>query len=155
MSPAIPDAARFLSTLENLVVVSRCDCGCDTVDFRSSDPEGTPGVVADGVGETRDGATVNVIVFAADQELVSLEVCGVAAETARLPARARSTAILARIGYLHEEAGRPNPMPVENSPLLDVLAAKIAAATDLSSRAGWWMAAAVTLWMLGFHPPKG
>jgi aminoglycoside phosphotransferase (APT) family kinase protein len=41
-------------------------------------------------------------------------------------ARVRSTAILARIGYLHEAAGQPNPMPVEGSPLLDLLTAKIA-----------------------------
>ncbi len=39
----------------------------------------------------------------------------------------RSTAILARIGYLHEAAGQPNPMPLEDNPLLDLLAARIAA----------------------------
>ena len=38
----------------------------------------------------------------------------------------RSTAILARIGYLHEDAGLPSPLPIENNPLLDHLAARIA-----------------------------
>jgi aminoglycoside phosphotransferase (APT) family kinase protein len=41
----------------------------------------------------------------------------------------RSTAILARIGYLHEAAGLPSPMPLDDNPLLDLLAARIAAAS--------------------------
>jgi|tagenome__1003787_1003787.scaffolds.fasta_scaffold20982179_4 aminoglycoside phosphotransferase (APT) family kinase protein len=41
-------------------------------------------------------------------------------------ARVRSTAILARIGYLHEDAGLPSPIPLEDNPLLDLLAARIA-----------------------------
>ena len=40
----------------------------------------------------------------------------------------RSTAILARIGYLHRDAGLPSPLPLEDNPLLDLLAARIAAA---------------------------
>jgi aminoglycoside phosphotransferase (APT) family kinase protein len=40
-------------------------------------------------------------------------------------AQIRSTAILARIGYLHEAAGRPSPMPLADNPLLDLLAARI------------------------------
>jgi aminoglycoside phosphotransferase (APT) family kinase protein len=38
----------------------------------------------------------------------------------------RSTAILARIGYLHEAAGLQSPLPIEDNPLLDLLAARIA-----------------------------
>ena len=41
-------------------------------------------------------------------------------------AAVRSTAILARIGYLHEAAGLPSPMPLDDNPLLDLLAARIA-----------------------------
>jgi aminoglycoside phosphotransferase (APT) family kinase protein len=40
----------------------------------------------------------------------------------------RSTAILARIGYLHQAAGLPSPLPLEDNPLLDLLAARIASA---------------------------
>ncbi len=40
----------------------------------------------------------------------------------------RSTAILARIGYLHRDAGLPSPLPLEDNPLLDLLAARIATA---------------------------
>ncbi len=40
----------------------------------------------------------------------------------------RSTAVLARIGYLHQDAGLPVPMPMENNPLLDLLDSRIAAA---------------------------
>ena len=38
----------------------------------------------------------------------------------------RSTAILSRIGYLHRDAGLPSPLPIEDNPLLDLLAARIA-----------------------------
>jgi aminoglycoside phosphotransferase (APT) family kinase protein len=40
----------------------------------------------------------------------------------------RSTAILARIGYLHRDAGLPRPLPLEDNALLDLLAARIATA---------------------------
>ncbi len=40
----------------------------------------------------------------------------------------RSTAILSRIGYLNRAAGKPLPFPLEDNPLLDLLAARIAAA---------------------------
>jgi len=40
----------------------------------------------------------------------------------------RSTAIMTRIGYLHRDAGLPSPLPIDDNPLLDLLAARIAAA---------------------------
>ncbi len=40
----------------------------------------------------------------------------------------RSTAILTRIGYLHRDAGLPSPLPIEDNPILDLLAARIASA---------------------------
>ena len=39
----------------------------------------------------------------------------------------RSTAIMTRIGYLHRDAGLPSPLPIDDNPLLDLLAARIAA----------------------------
>jgi aminoglycoside phosphotransferase (APT) family kinase protein len=42
----------------------------------------------------------------------------------------RSTAILTRIGYLHRDAGLPSPFLLEDNPLLDLLAARIASADD-------------------------
>jgi aminoglycoside phosphotransferase (APT) family kinase protein len=47
-------------------------------------------------------------------------------------AQTRSTAILARIGYLHEAAGLRSPLPLEGNPLLDLLAARIASADATS-----------------------
>jgi aminoglycoside phosphotransferase (APT) family kinase protein len=38
----------------------------------------------------------------------------------------RSTAIMTRIGYLHRDAGLPSPLPLDDNPLLDLLAARIA-----------------------------
>ena len=43
-------------------------------------------------------------------------------------ATVRSTAIMTRIGYLHRDAGLPGPLPIADNPLLDLLAARIAAA---------------------------
>jgi aminoglycoside phosphotransferase (APT) family kinase protein len=40
----------------------------------------------------------------------------------------RSTAIMTRIGYLHRDAGLAPPLPIDDNPLLDLLAARIAAA---------------------------
>ena len=40
----------------------------------------------------------------------------------------RSTAILSRIGYLHQDAGLPSPLPIDDNPLLDLLATRIATA---------------------------
>jgi len=36
----------------------------------------------------------------------------------------RSTAIMTRIGYLHRDAGLPSPLPIDDNPLLDLLAAR-------------------------------
>ena len=37
----------------------------------------------------------------------------------------RSTAIMTRIGYLHIAAGQPSPLPIDDNPLLDLLAARL------------------------------
>ena len=42
----------------------------------------------------------------------------------------RSTSIMTRIGYLHRDAGLPSPLPIDDNPLLDLLAARIAAAGE-------------------------
>jgi aminoglycoside phosphotransferase (APT) family kinase protein len=44
-------------------------------------------------------------------------------------ATVRSTAIMTRIGYLHRDAGLPPPLPIDDNPLLGLLAARIAAAS--------------------------
>jgi aminoglycoside phosphotransferase (APT) family kinase protein len=43
-------------------------------------------------------------------------------------AMVRSTSIMTRIGYLHRDAGLPSPLPIDDNPLLDLLAARIASA---------------------------
>jgi aminoglycoside phosphotransferase (APT) family kinase protein len=40
----------------------------------------------------------------------------------------RSTAIMTRIGYLHRDAGLPSPLPIDDNPLLDLLAARLVSA---------------------------
>lgn len=68
------DVARRLGGIDALVVVARCDCGCDTVDFQTSATSGAGHPVADGLGRTDDGKTVGVIVFGTDSEITSLEI---------------------------------------------------------------------------------
>ena len=41
-------------------------------------------------------------------------------------AMVRSTSIMTRIGYLHRDAGLPSPLAIDDNPLLDLLAARIA-----------------------------
>lgn len=47
-------------------------------------------------------------------------------------AMVRSTAIMTRIGYLHQAAGLPSPLPLDDNPLLDLLAARIASADGVA-----------------------
>jgi aminoglycoside phosphotransferase (APT) family kinase protein len=43
-------------------------------------------------------------------------------------AMVRSTAIMTRIGYLHRDAGLPSPLPIDDNPLLDLIAARVVSA---------------------------
>jgi aminoglycoside phosphotransferase (APT) family kinase protein len=45
-------------------------------------------------------------------------------------ATVRSTAIMTRIGYLYRDAGLPGPLPIDDNPLLDLLAERIGAADE-------------------------
>jgi hypothetical protein len=60
------------STVAELRVVGRCDCGCPTVDFGSAAiPRGAP--IADGTGTTPEGVSVGVIVWGHAEAITGLE----------------------------------------------------------------------------------
>jgi hypothetical protein len=72
------DAASFLPQLDQARVVSRCPCGCASVDFAISDrtpPAGAPlRVLSDCEWDGESGAKLGVFVFAKENVLAGLEV---------------------------------------------------------------------------------
>ena len=76
---------RHHETVASLQVTSRCDCGCDSVNFEgwSIDPPAV--ILADGVGFAPDGSEVGVIVFGTEGAITGLEVYASKDSPARLP----------------------------------------------------------------------
>lgn len=73
--------------LSNLIVYSKCDCGCASVGFL---PEGTSAnantkLVADGLGLSPDNEQVGVIVYGSPGQIVELELYWHLTEGAPLP----------------------------------------------------------------------
>jgi hypothetical protein len=66
------------------VVSSLCECGCDTVEFRSPN-DSNAAVIADGLGETANGNSVGLIVFGTADTITCLEVYSFDDVPARLP----------------------------------------------------------------------
>lgn len=63
-----------LRGLEQLRAVGQCGCGCDSVDFVEFDAARPSRPVADGIGTTRAGGTVGVIVWGRSGAVTGLEV---------------------------------------------------------------------------------
>jgi hypothetical protein len=84
------EARALVAQVEHLRVVSRCDCGCPSIDFGLAD--GTPGphaggIVAEAAGESPEGALVGVMVWAGGAQVATLEVYAMAdVERFSLPA---------------------------------------------------------------------
>jgi len=62
------------ATVENLMVVSRCDCGCATVDFQGPSLDEPSKPIADGIGVTPNGGDVGVIVWGRQGRITGLEI---------------------------------------------------------------------------------
>ena len=77
----------FVAQLDQLRVVDRCGCGCDSMDFLLHDPDHPAKPVADGIGTTPSGGMVGVLVWGRDDEVTALEVydLGAGQEDLRLP----------------------------------------------------------------------
>lgn len=73
-APLRPDLAHLLATIDTLVVVDRCKCGCATVDFESKLASGEGTLLADGLGRTPSGAQVGIIVWGTERAISSLEI---------------------------------------------------------------------------------
>ena len=73
------ETAVLATDLEGLHVVSRCSCGCDSVDFVEHDPARPAKPIADGIGTTPAGGAVGLIVWGRADAVTGLEVYDVGA----------------------------------------------------------------------------
>lgn len=74
-----------LEDLESLNVVSRCACGCASVDFKLLGAGEIAELVADAIGETSSGEEVGVLVFGLNGRITGLEIVGYSDSPADLP----------------------------------------------------------------------
>jgi hypothetical protein len=71
-----PEARRHLGELSELRVVSRCPCGCPSINF-VEDLAGGMTILSDYVGDSLEENPVGVFVFATNGRLAGLEVWSV------------------------------------------------------------------------------
>ena len=88
---AIPDTA----TLDALMVVGHCECGCASIDFEVNAPGSAP--YAEGYGTTADGIEVGLILWEREKRLAGLEVYMLGEDTPDFPLP----------GSLHRGEGAP------------------------------------------------
>ena len=69
-----PEYSRLQENLNTLRVVWRCECGCDSVDFNTHDPQSRRTIIADGTGETPSGNAVEVIIWGDADSVTGIEV---------------------------------------------------------------------------------
>jgi hypothetical protein len=72
ISNGTPEARNYIPQMEELRVISRCACGCPTVDFHP--PVGPSQILADFYGVTSENVEVGVILHARDGRLSEMEV---------------------------------------------------------------------------------
>src|SRR5262245_58035785 len=80
-----PEAAAYLEQLPKVTVVSRCACGCPTIDFAVDDKAaptfGPSTQLADVDGKSPEGVLVGIILHAREGLISELEVYSMAGET--------------------------------------------------------------------------
>ena len=86
---AAPEYQHLSTRLDGLRVVSKCGCGCDSVDFAEYDPGHPTRVIAHGIGQNPAGGLVGVMVWGTADRVTGLEVSdleeAVNSADARLP----------------------------------------------------------------------
>ena len=73
-APKLPDVSRFAGRIDQLHAISRCGCGCDSVDFAEHDTSRPSRIIADGIGVTPKGGRVGVLVWTTDDAITGLEI---------------------------------------------------------------------------------
>jgi hypothetical protein len=83
---ATDDSARVLYPLvRSLQVVSRCECGCASVDFCFPPQGKIARIVADAVAKSPNGEDIGLIIWAFGDQLSGLEVYSYSDNPASLP----------------------------------------------------------------------
>jgi hypothetical protein len=79
------DASQYMTQIPKLRVVSRCGCGCPTIDFAMSTgrKDGPSHIIADAEGESPEGVRIGVIVHVRHGEISELEVFSATGEENR------------------------------------------------------------------------
>lgn len=90
VSNGSPNNRAFTSQVAQTKVVSRCACGCPTLDLaigeKTSRTVGVSTILADAYGHSPEGVPVNVILHAREGELSELEVISMdATDVFRMP----------------------------------------------------------------------
>jgi len=80
-----PSAVDLLSQVRTLRVVSRCGCGCASVDFEAPTGDQLPSIVADAVAAGPNGEQLGLIVWAWEGRISGLEVYNFSEDAAPLP----------------------------------------------------------------------
>ena len=78
-------SGAIMASVQNLRVVSQCECGCDSISFKRLTSSGNGRRVADGIGFTQNGEEVGVLVWVVADEITDLELYNYSDELARLP----------------------------------------------------------------------
>jgi hypothetical protein len=76
------DMSQYKAQIPKLRVVSRCACGCPTIDFAmgTTRKDGASHIIADAEGSSPEGVRVGVIVHVREGEISELEVYSVTGE---------------------------------------------------------------------------
>ena len=83
---SIDESSATLSrSVRSLTVISRCACGCATVDFLMPTQDLVPRIVTDAVAMSPSGEDLGLIVFAIDNEISCLELYSYSDNPAPLP----------------------------------------------------------------------
>jgi hypothetical protein len=83
----LPELPHLFGTVDQLHAISRCGCGCDSVDFARHNPGVDSKAIGDGVGTTPSGGRVGVIVWGTEHTITGLEIydLGAGDDGLRLP----------------------------------------------------------------------
>ena len=68
----VPLEPDVLVPLENLQVIAKCECGCDSVEFAEHDPQRPSRPIADATGKTPAGGVVGIIIWGTDDAVTAL-----------------------------------------------------------------------------------
>ena len=85
VSPTDDSASKLHSMVRSLQIISRCKCGCASIDFCSAMPGQVSRIVAEAAGIGPAGEDLGLIVWALDGTLSSLEVYSYSEHPAPLP----------------------------------------------------------------------